>query len=54
MMNAIASLSRSSKIHAEGTFKVAPFMKLYILQFEEDEKLFPADFILLSGKTRAL
>jgi hypothetical protein len=54
--NSIASLSRSLKIHADGTFKVtpAPFKQLYVLHFEENEKLFPAAFILLSGKTRAL
>lgn len=54
--NSIASLSRSTKIHADGTFKVTPlpFKQFYVLHFEENEKLYPGAFVLLSGKTKIL
>uniref|UniRef100_A0A914V3P4 MULE transposase domain-containing protein n=1 Tax=Plectus sambesii TaxID=2011161 RepID=A0A914V3P4_9BILA len=54
--SSVASLSRSRKIHADGTFKVTPtpFKQLYVLHFEDNEKLYPGAFILLSGKTKSL
>lgn len=54
--NSIASLSRSHKVHGDGTFKVTPlpFKQLYVLHYEEHDKLYPGAFVLLAGKTKTL
>uniref|UniRef100_A0A914XE51 MULE transposase domain-containing protein n=1 Tax=Plectus sambesii TaxID=2011161 RepID=A0A914XE51_9BILA len=54
--NSVASLSRSAKIHADGTFRItpAPFKQFYVLHYEENNKLYPGVFVLLPGKTKRL
>jgi hypothetical protein len=49
-------LTTTPRIHPDGTFSVTPFpfKQLYVIHAEDSQKLFPAIFVLLPGKTRAM
>jgi hypothetical protein len=54
--NSLGGMSRSAKLHADGTFKVAPkpFTPMYVIHYEDGGSLFPAVFVLLTKKTKAI